>query len=239
MPIERAASAAGSRNAPLGILMLDTRFPRPPGDIGNPATFSYPVIFKSIAQASTERVVRDRARGLVEAFRQGARELQAQGCAAIVSSCGFLALHQRSIADAVSIPVATSALLWVPMLQAMLPTGRKAGVVTATKRSLSPEHLAGAGAAADTPIAGVCEDGEFARVILGDLPAGDFVQIGKEIVQAAQQLLREYPAVGALVLECTNMRPYAAEIRRRCKLPVFDLVDLADLWMRRAIEPAG
>ncbi|MGE5149841.1 MAG: hypothetical protein ACM3II_06935, partial [Rhodospirillaceae bacterium] len=33
---------------PLGILMLDTRFPRIEGDIGNPLSFDYPVIFRTL-----------------------------------------------------------------------------------------------------------------------------------------------------------------------------------------------
>lgn len=217
---------------PLGVLMLDTCFPRMMGDIGNPNTFSYPVVFKRIAQASTGRVVHGKAQGLVEAFRQGARELQQQGCAAIVTSCGFLALHQRSIANAVSVPVATSALLWVSMLRPMLPTGLRAGVVTACAAALSAEHLEGAGAPVETPVMGVCEDGEFARVILGDRPEGDFEQIANEVVEAATRLVTEHAGIGALVLECTNMRPYADAIRRQCGVPVFDLVDLANLWMQ-------
>ncbi|ALX34876.1 hypothetical protein PATSB16_16150 [Pandoraea thiooxydans] len=221
---------------PLGILMLDTRFPRPVGDLGNPATFAYPTVLKRIPNASPARVIHDQAAGLVSAFCEGARELEHQGCAALITSCGFMVLHQQRLAAAVSIPVATSSLLLIPLLKALFPTDRKIGVLTASAAALSAAHLAAAGAPADTPVGGVRDDGEFARVIVGNQPEGDFARIGDEVVAAAQALKSAHADLGALVLECTNMRPYLEAIRRACGVPVFDLLDLADLLMRR---PAG
>ena len=224
---------------PLGILMLDTRFPRPPGDIGNPETFAYPTVFNRIAQASPARVVHEKATGLVDAFCEGARELEQLGCAAIITSCGFLALHQQRIASSVSVPVATSSLLMIPLLRMLFAGHRKIGVVTASADSLSSEHLAAVGAPMDTPIAGVQPGGEFSRVIMGDLPEGNFGRIHEEVVDTARRLMTKHPGIGALLLECTNMRPYAADIRRRCGVPVFDLVDLADMLMHRHSIPIG
>lgn len=216
----------------LGILMLDTRFPRPPGDAGNPASYRYPTRRRRVTHATPGRVVHERAAGLVDAFVDAAVELERDGCRALITSCGFMVLHQSRLAAAVRIPVATSALLLLPFLQAGFGPQARIGVLTASAAALGAAHLAAAGARPDTPVAGVRADGEFARVILGDADAGDFARIGEEIVAAAVSLTHATPGLAAIVLECTNMPPYRDAIRARCGVPVFDLIDLADLLMR-------
>ena len=46
------------------------------------------------------------------------------------------------------------------------------------------------------------------------------------MVGAAQRLAKSHPEVGALVLECTNMPPYARAVQEVLKIPVFDVVTL-------------
>jgi hypothetical protein len=82
----------------LGILMLDTAFPRIRGDVGNPATWPFPVRFKVVRHASPQRVVRADAAGLLDAFVAAGRALAAEGATAIITTCGFLALHQYKLA---------------------------------------------------------------------------------------------------------------------------------------------
>ena len=86
--------------AAVGILMLEARFPRIPGDVGNAATWPFPVLYKVVRGASPERVVRRKAEGLLEAFIEGARELVAEGADGIVTNCGFLSLIQDELAAA-------------------------------------------------------------------------------------------------------------------------------------------
>ena len=216
---------------PLGILMLDTRFPRPLGDLGNSASYEYPVVLSVVPDASPDRVVHGKALGLVDAFVEAARELEAKGCCAIITSCGFLALHQQHIARAASIPVATSALLLVPLLEAIYGARNRIGILTASAASLTREHLAAVGVTGDLPIGGVRPDGEFARVIIGNETHGDFTQIEVEIVEAAASLSAAKPNLAAIVLECTNMPPYRDAISRRCGVPVYDLKNIADCLM--------
>ena len=85
--------------------MLDTVFPRIPGDIGNAATFSFPVRYKVVKGASPQRVVKEADTRLLEPFIEAARSLEKEGVKAIGTSCGFLAIFQRELADAVDIPV--------------------------------------------------------------------------------------------------------------------------------------
>ena len=50
-----------------------------------------------------------------------------------------------------------------------------------------------------------------------------------EHVKVAKELIKENPDVGAIVLECTNMPPYAKAIQEAVQLPVFDIFSLVDM----------
>src|SRR6185503_1278871 len=92
----------------VGILMLDTRFPRIPGDMGNAATFPFPVRYHRVAGADPDLVVRRGAEGLLPNFIDGAQQLEREGVGAITTNCGFLIKYQRQLAAAVRVPVFTS-----------------------------------------------------------------------------------------------------------------------------------
>ena len=74
-----------------------------------------------------------------------ARRMERQGIRAITTSCGFNAVFQRELADAVRVPVFTSSLMQVPLVQRMLGNQRTVGVITAKKAALTEKHLKGAG----------------------------------------------------------------------------------------------
>lgn len=222
--------------APVGILMLEARFPRIPGDVGNALSFPFPVLYAVVPEASPDRVVRRRAEGLLDAFIAEGRKLVRQGAEGIVTNCGFLALYQRELAEALEVPVATSSLLQVPFAERLLPPGRRAGIVTIAAGHLVAEHLAAAGVAADTPVAGTPPDGHFVRAILDDGPDLDPHRCEVEIVEAATGLVRRAPEIGALVLECTNMCPYSRAVRRALGMPVFDMLSLI-AWFQQGLRP--
>jgi Asp/Glu/hydantoin racemase len=212
----------------VGILMLDTRFPRIPGDMGNATTFPFPVRYHRVAGADPDLVVRRGAEGLLPAFVEGAKSLEGEGVGAITTNCGFLVKYQRELAAAVRIPVFTSSLLLVPLVHRMLPAGKRVGIMTVSGASLKPEHLAGAGIGDHVPlaVAGMETEKEFTRVLLGDEMVLDPNLAREEHVRVARRLVAEHPDVGAIVLECTNMPPYTADIQRETGLPVFDIVTL-------------
>jgi hypothetical protein len=228
---------------PLGILMLDTRFPRVPGDVGNPATWPFPVRYGVVRDASPERVVRGNARGLVDAFAAAGRTLASEGAAGIITTCGFLALHQRQLAQALPVPFASSSLMQLPLLARTLPAGKRPGVITIDAASLTGRHFTAVGADPKTPAVGVDPAGAFARAILGDLPSLDTAAAEREILAAGERLVAEHPEVAAIVLECTNMPPYASGLRKRLGLPVHDMVSFG-CWFYAGLrsptfEPEG
>ena len=215
----------------VGILMLDTRFPRIAGDMGNATTFPFPVRYHRVTGASPERVVRGGAEGLLAAFVEGARALEREGVGAITTNCGFLVKFQRELAAAVNVPVFTSSLLMVPLVHRMLPPGRRVGVLTVSAETLTREHLDGAGIGPEIPlaVAGMESEKEFTRVMLGDELELDVDLAREEHVRVARGLVNGHPDIGAIVLECTNMPPYAADVQRATGLPVFDVLSLVHL----------
>src|SRR5438132_12566465 len=152
--------------APLGILMLEARFPRIPGDMGNATTWPFPVLYRIVKGATPESVVLKGAAGLLPNFLEAAAELVRHGAEAITTNCGFLSLFQKELAAHVKVPVATSSLLQVPWVQATLPPGKRVGLVTVSGSTLSPAHLEGAGAPLDTPLVGTENGKEFFRVLI-------------------------------------------------------------------------
>ncbi len=223
--------------APLGILMLETRFARVPGDMGNATTWPFPVLYRVVRGASAERVVLDGAKGLLPAFIAAARDLVDEGAEAITTTCGFLSLFQRELAAAVAVPVATSALMQIPWVQATLPPGQRVGVITVSAPSLTPAHFAAVGAPADTPVAGVEGGRELFRVLVkAEKHDLDMALAEADILAAGRDLLARHPEVGAIVLECTNMPPYAAALRAELGLPVFDVYSLIT-WLHQGLRP--
>ncbi|MDQ2926860.1 MAG: aspartate/glutamate racemase family protein [Pseudomonadota bacterium] len=223
----------------LGVLMLDTRFPRVVGDVGNPATFAFPVRYVVVEGASPQRVVLGGDRSLLAPFIEAARRLADEGVAAITTSCGFLVLFQDEMQSAVDVPVWTSSLLDVAGIEAGLPAGRRVGIVTVDADSLGPRHLVAAGAPLDTPTEGLARDSSFRRTLLGNEADLDTAAACDATVAAARRLVEWYPQVAAIVLECTNMPPYADAVRAATGLPVHDLTtSIAARFAALAKEPA-
>ncbi|QBF31081.1 aspartate/glutamate racemase family protein [Thalassococcus sp. S3] len=222
--------------ASVGILMLDAQFPRIPGDIGNAQTWDFPVLYRIVHDASPERVVGQKAEGLLPAFIAAAQEMVSEGADGITTTCGFLSIFQTEIAKAVNVPVATSSLMQVPLVNRLLPPGKRCAVLTISASALTPEHLIAADVPLETPV-GTTEGGmTFTRSILGDAYHMDVEAARADNVAAAEALLQTHPETGAIVLECTNMAPYAADISRATGVPVFSMVSFVE-WFQSGLMP--
>jgi hypothetical protein len=205
---------------PVGILMLDTIFPRIPGDVGNAFTFDFPVLYKTVKGANPKRVVRDADPALLEPFIEGLKGLEAEGCQAVSTSCGFLVIFQKKLAEAACVPVLTSALLQVPFLAWMLGSGKKIGIITARASSLTDLHFAGAGmTGCDFAVQGMDDCPEFSRAFFENQPEFDPDIVRGEVADAAKNLVRTHPDTAALVFECTNLPPTRGRSRRRPDCP--------------------
>jgi Asp/Glu/hydantoin racemase len=223
----------------IGVLTLDTCFPRILGDVANAKTYPFPVKFRTVSKATIERVVKQGGEGLLAPFLEEARRLESEGVSAITTSCGFLSVFQDELAKQLRVPVFSSTLMVIPLIHRMLGPGQKVGIITADSGSLTERHLKGAGAGSvPVAIAGLEGTKEFASTILADRPTLDPEAVEKEIVAAAKRLVRENPDVGAMVFECANLAPYAEAVHRAVGLPVFDIVSLIN-FVHATVEMNG
>jgi|SRR5882672_6382730 len=236
-PTTLARGGKALYGAPLGILMLEARFPRIPGDMGNATTWPFPVLYRVVRGASPEKVVLQGARGLLPDFIEAAQDLVRLGAEAITTNCGFLSLFQNELAAAVAVPVATSSLMQVRWVQATLPPGKHVGVLTISGSTLTPAHLESAGVPLDTPVVGTENGREFFRVLIkAEKDDMDIELARQDIVDAGKQLVARNPDVGAIVLECTNMPPYSAALQAEVGLPVYDIYSMIN-WFHAGLRP--
>jgi hypothetical protein len=196
----------------LGLLVLDTRFPRLPGDAGRADSYAMPVRMCVVSGATPSRVVREADPALLAPFIEAARALVAEGAAAITTSCGFVYRWQAELQAALPVPVWTSSLL-------KLPTLLRPGVLTVDAPALAP-LLPG------VPLGGLKPGCHLQRVLLDNLPTLDADSARADAVDAARALVRAHPDLTDLVLECTNLPPHAQAIQVATGLPVHHLISL-------------
>ncbi|MGE8682817.1 MAG: aspartate/glutamate racemase family protein [Achromobacter marplatensis] len=206
----------------LGVLMLDTRFPRPPGDVGNRETYSragIPVRFVTVQGASPRKIVQDADPSFLQPFLDAAVTLAAQGARLISTSCGFLARYQTVLQAAVPVPVVTSSLLQCRGLD-------RVGIVTFDAQSLSRPLLDAVDVPADAVVEGIAPGCEMHARILANAPEMDLAEVERNVVDAARRLAARDSGLRNIVLECTNMPPYRDAVARATGLPVHDIETL-------------
>jgi len=226
-----ASRAGAGGGAAIGVLCLETSFTKIPGHIRNPATFGFPVVYKVVAGATPDRVVRQADPLLLGPFISAARELEAGGVAAITGACGFLVLFQQQLADSVAVPLYASSLVQLPVVHRMLRRDRKVGLLTADKDSLTRRHLAAIGGeSVPVCIAGMAGQPEFREVILeGRRTELDAARLRREVLTEVGRLAGDNPDMGALIIECTDLVPFAQAIQAAAGVPVFDIVTLTQM----------
>jgi len=235
-PIRRGRPTYG---VDTGVVLLDADLPRPVGDVGNAATFQFPLHYEVTEGAPVDHVVERAAAGLLDNFVQSGRSLLRRGAMAIATSCGFLSIFQSQLVESLQVPCATSSLLQIPLLLRMLPSEHSIGLVTANASTLSGQHFQGAGVVASdmervVPI-GLEHTKHFYSVIIGSDEPLDVSVAEAEVVTACVEALDRDHAIGAFVLECTNLPPYAGAIREATGRPVWDAVSLIN-WLQYGVQ---
>ncbi len=212
--------------------MLDTTFERIVGDVGNEKSFDYPIIKHVVKGADPKRVVLQGDRQLLEPFIEAARELEGQGVKAITTSCGFLAIFQAELAEAVEVPVIASSLLQCKMIEPMLRKHEKIGILTANANSLGEKHFVGVGIVSIPKVVYGMEETDFGKMFVEQSVPVNKEVAEKAMIEVAEKMVAENPEIGAIVLECTNMPPYSESIEKATGKPVFDILTLCDFVMK-------
>jgi hypothetical protein len=226
----------GARNYgfAVGILQLDCSLPFIPGDVDNATTYRYPVLYKVVPGLSTAACLRG-APELAAAAVTAARELEGQGVRAISSDCGFMLQFQDAVRQAVRIPVCMSSLVQLPQIASSLAASRPIAVITADSTNLTPDFLARAGIGVPNPliIRGLEDKPEFRTAVLDEKGSIDAALVEEEVVGVCRQIKEKHRDLGAVLLECSMLPPYAKAVQDALGLPVFDFVTLID-WLYAA-----
>lgn len=213
----------------IGVLALESYFPKPPGHIKNPSSLGFTTCYEIIEGLTVPGLLNNPSDDMIAPLLDAARRLERLGVKAITGSCGFLALFQRQITEAVSVPVFVSSLVQAPLIYVM--TGKPVGVLTASASLLTQKHLDGVGAA-NIPlvIEGLESSDEFSKVILrNERDDMDLKLVEVEVMSAGERLISRAPEIGAILLECTDLPPYAHRLQERFGRPVFDIITLANM----------
>lgn len=214
----------------IGILALDVWYPIIPGNVANASTYNFAVLYKFLKGATIEQTLTaDPA--LLDMVIEGGRELEQQGARAIIGACGYFANYQEEVAAALKVPVFLSSLLQLPVIAQSLKPGQKVGIICASKESLTakPLNACGVNDLSRLVIVGARELPEFQNVIECK---GSFNshKLEGELVGMAKKLVKDNPDIGAILLECSDMPPYAWAVQNAVRLPVFDFTTLIN-WV--------
>lgn len=224
-------TAAPETLPPLGILTIEVEIPRPPGDALNKQTWSFPLIEITVSGSELDRVVTndDYPCDFIDRFVDAGQKLVDQGCIGIFTDCGFLAMAQSALSARLPVPVATSALIQIPSLLTILPPGQSIGVVTYDDSKLGKLHLSKLGIAQldRVHITGAPETGTLRRMIRDGGPYLS-TEIKNELIRCVEDLIQKHPEIGAILLECTQMPPFAESVQEATGLPVYDVYSMAN-----------
>ena len=239
MPVYPTNRSAESYGQAIGILLLDARAPFIPGDVANATSYDFPVIYKLVPGLKTT-VCLEGAPEFNEPMAEAARELVAQGVRGISSDCGFMLQYQDAVRDAVDVPVALSSLLQIPVIERSLTPGQPIGVITADSTNLDIAFLERAGIRPTHPlvIRGLQDEPEFRSAILEEKGTLDSDLVTAETVRVAEAMVAEHPTMGAILLECSMLPPYAKAVQDATGLPVYDFVGMID-YLQSATHKTG
>lgn len=230
--MEKGQNIAGQS---IGILHIeDVYYPLLPGNVVNASTYDFPVRFKAVPNLDIPRLVSDKPDPTIfDDIMIAVKELEKEGIRAIAAACGFFANFNKQVADASEVPVALSSLVQVPWIKSTLKSNQKIGILTADASSLTDDLLRNVDADPEIVVIKDLHKAKHFSAIFEYRGSWDNTEVRKEVVNAAIELVEENEDIGAILLECSDMPPYASDIQRAVKLPVFDFITLIK-WLHSA-----
>ena len=224
----------------VGILLLDSPVPFIPGDVANATSYSFPVRFRKVKGFTVAKAL-DKDPDIYPVLLTAARDLEANGVRVITGDCGFMALHQEQLKADLKVPVCLSSLFQIPFIRQTLGRDKKIGIITASAAGLTPEFLKDIGVPpepepgrTDLVIRGVEDCPEFFSAAIEEKGTLDDSLVREEMVRIAQDIVRNGD-LGALLLECSLLPPYAAAVHQATGLPVYDYITMINYLFSTAV----
>ena len=229
--------------ATVGILQLPANIPMLPGDVGNPTTFNFPVIYELIEEIDPFWVLAADPHPIVmEKVIAACKRLTMQGVTTIIGNCDFFANYQPEVSKSLDpgVQFFPSSLNQVPMLLTSVGSNKKVGILTASKELLMPSPALKNVGVTDEDMKRIVvygnEDGEQMKRITGETGAFNPKALEKELVELTKTMIKENPDIGAVVLECTEFPPYAHAIQDACRRSVWDFTTMANFMHAGAMR---
>lgn len=216
----------------LGIICVALDYPKLPGNVANATTFAYPVLYREVRFPIEQLFAGDPA--LRDMIVEAARDLERQGVRAIIGACGYFAHFQRDVAAAVGVPVFLSSLCQLPLVKMGIRPDESIAVIAADGNSIDDDLLAQVGTDTSRLIVQNVGDRESFAPIRWSCEPLDNGRLTDDLCDLTRELTTAHPEIGAVVLECSDLPPYAAAIQKACGRPVFDFITLAN-WVAAAV----
>jgi Asp/Glu/hydantoin racemase len=212
----------------VGIVYIENvHYPMMPGNVVNAYTYDFPVRMMAVPNLTNDRLFNADPTIADDIIATAKHMVEKEGVRAICSACGFFGNFHKQVAAAVNVPVAMSSLVQLPWIKALLKPDQKVGILTANGAALTPQLFENCGVKDydNIVVRGMEHSENFAAVVdmRGHFDNG---KARDEVVGAALDLFKEEGDIGAILLECSDMPPYAAAIQEATQLPVFDFITL-------------
>lgn len=225
--------------AAIGIMLVDEVYPGFPGDLRNPSAYNFPIQYEVMEGLNCYNVAWNKADDefLLPSILKAAKKLEDIGCKAILAECGYFAYFQQLVAGEVDIPVFMSSLLQIPLIQQIIGPKKSVGIFCATSPGLTDKHLQNVGVDLNSNyhIKGAMDDGGCPQFVSlwdetrrPEIPTSNYLKAEEDIVNSCKEYVKQYPDIGALMLECTGFQPFARSIQREVQLPVFSWATLIE-----------
>jgi hypothetical protein len=222
----------------LGIIILDDVYPGFPGDVRNASAFPFPIQYEIADGVDIWALVHEADKSpCLAPIQRAAKKLEKMGCRAIAAECGYFAYFQKAIAAYVHVPVFMSSLLQVPLAQQLIGPDKVVGILVAREKQMTDAHLEAVGirVGSNYIITGAEEEDrcpEFSHLWYKpertDPPGADYAQAERDFVRVAVEFYQAHPNMGAMLLECTGMQPFARAVQREIDIPIFSWGTLLD-----------
>lgn len=227
----------------VGILQLPANIPMLPGDMGNPTTFDFPVLYELIEEIDPFWVLADKPHPVVmKKLIAACKRLTMQGVTTIIGNCGFFANYQPEVSASLDpgIQFFNGSLMQLPMLLISVGSNKKIGVLTASKKLLMPSPALKNSGVSDEDMKRIVvygnEDGKEMGKVTGETGSFNPQKLEKELVNLAKKMVKDHPDVGAIVLECTEFPPYAHAIQNAVRRNVWDFVTMTNFMHAGAMR---
>lgn len=211
----------------IGVLVFNSCSPRLPGDAGHAASFAYPVRYEVVDGSFIDLV--EGSPEILARLQQACHNLKDQGIRGVVADCGMISLYQQELGQI--LPFVGSSLCQIPMVWQMIGRAGAIGILTGHSDLLKQTHLRNSGWDESIPLAigGMQCWSHFSEIVIQGGKNLDADKMRADVVGAALQLKQEHPEIRALILECSNLATYSADVAAALSIPVFDTISAANL----------